>query len=159
MSEATKDRKQSERFADEDILGILFEQHAEIHELVTQIQESSGDDRRLAFERFKRLITAHEAAEQKVLRPVTRDIASDVAEARLEEEQEAREVLEELSELDIASVNFETEFRKFSQAVNEHAEAEEKGEFLKVETARDESQRRILGSEFLAAFDAAEGNR
>lgn len=159
MSEATKDREQAARFDDKDVLGILYEHHATVHELVDEIKESSGEDRRIAFDRLKTILTAHETAEENVIRPVTRETAGpEIAEARIAEEQEADEVAARLSELDINSSDFENLFEQFAQSVSEHAEAEENEEFPTLEQERDEQQRRELGSKFLTEFTAAGGS-
>ncbi len=80
-----------------------------------------------------------------------------VADVRNAEENEANEVIAALSELDVDSPEFDEKFAEFKQAVSDHAEAEEKQEFPTIQSGRSASERKNLGDDFLAQFEAAGG--
>ena len=83
MSAATEDREKAASYADEDLLSILYSQHARVHELLDLVGSSAGGERADAFDELQTLLRAHETAEQGVVRPVTEQVAEvDVAEAR-----------------------------------------------------------------------------
>ncbi len=86
-------------------------------------------------------MSAHEAAEEKVVHPEAKHtIAGGDAEvaARVNEEREAKKALAALSELDVASDEFEAKIRKLQSAVLAHAKSEEKEEFDKLAGKLDE---------------------
>lgn len=157
MSAATEDRVKAARYPEGDVLQILYSHHATVHELVDMVESSKGADRTEAFERLTALLSAHEAAEEAVVRPVTVETAGDdVAEARNAEESEADKLIARLSGLDVDSSEFETQFAKFKTAVTAHAEAEENMEFPTLDTT-SETERRDMGERFLQEFRANGG--
>jgi hemerythrin superfamily protein len=114
--------------------------------------------RKSLFEQLTTTLKAHETAEESVVRPVTEETAGDgVADARNAEENEANEVIAALSELDVDSPEFDEKFAEFKQAVSDHAEAEETQEFPTIQSGRSASERKNLGDDFLAQFEAAGG--
>ena len=119
--------------ASPDAVAILLEQHVRVQQLLTRVRTTSGSARREAFRELRELLSAHEAAEQAVLRPVTRRTVGDaVADARTAEERQADQALAELDQLPADSPEFDTAFRAFEQSVLEHARREEKEEFPEV---------------------------
>jgi hemerythrin superfamily protein len=157
MSEAEEDRKRAAEYAPGDVLAILYDQHARIRETLDRMKRAGDAERGQVFAELKSLLTAHEKAEQQVVHAVTQQQAQGVAQQRLEEEQQAEDVIAKLSSLDVTGSEFDQEFTEFMQAVSDHAESEEQEEFPVVEMARDEAQRQEMGSSFLAAFRAAGG--
>jgi len=156
MSDADEDRKKAAKYPDVDLLGILYEHHALIHELAETVESSTGVERQTAFDRLTRMLKAHEMAEEAVVRPVTAETAGQaVADARNLEENEADEVIVTLSERDPDSAEFEAEFAKLKKAVTEHAESEENDEFPTLESGRSSQQRKELGQQFLETFESA----
>ncbi len=157
MSAATKDREKASSYADGDVLGLLYAQHARVHDLLEAVSTARGADRIEPFEELKTLLKAHETAEQAVVRPVTSHTArGDVAAKRTSEEQQADLVIRQIGVLDASSEDFELQFRSFQSAVTQHAEAEEREEFPTLD-AREETQRLALGAQFLKEFYAAGG--
>jgi hemerythrin superfamily protein len=117
--------------------GDLIEQLLAQHELVrTAIDKvaatKTAQSRQNAFDELRELLARHETAEEMIVRPLTRRTGKDgeeVAAARFSEENDSKEVLAELEQLDIASEDFARKFEKFAQSVLEHALREEAYEF------------------------------
>src|SRR3954465_14589848 len=115
-----------------DLVSQLLAQHALVRGAIDDVAKSAtAESRQEAFDALRELLARHETAEEMIVRPLTRDIDSGepVAEARMEEENESKDVLAELENLDIASVEFARTFETFAKSVLEHAIAEEAYEF------------------------------
>jgi hypothetical protein len=150
LMSAEEDRKQAEKYAEGDLLWVLYRQHAEITEALERVAGSKGEERTNNLAAAVAFMKRHETAEQNVVRPiVTEANQSAEAEARNAEEKEADGVIAELTILDVDSSEFETKFAALMQAVSDHAETEETDEFPIVETARSEADRITLGEKFL----------
>lgn len=146
MGGAAEDRKKAAALPKGDVIGILYEQHAQVLDLFERVENSSAEARQEAFDELIAFLVAHETAEQEVLRPVTRETAGDdVVQARLQEEQKANEAIAELKKLDVSSSEFDRMFADFKRAVVDHAEHEETDEFPTVLEERDEDERRVMG--------------
>jgi hemerythrin superfamily protein len=80
-------------------------------------------------------MAAHEAAEEEVVHPAAKRAitggAGEVA-ARLKEEDEAKQALAALEQLDVESKEFESKLRTLQKAVLAHAKSEETQEFDKL---------------------------
>ncbi|SDR94850.1 hemerythrin domain-containing protein [Microlunatus soli] len=146
MDNAAEDRRKAGQLPDGDVITILLNQHATIHDLLDEVRLSHGEQRQQAFEELRGLLAVHETAGEMVLRPVTETIAaSGIADARNAEEQEANAVLEQLESLKLESPEFDRDSQQFAGAVAAHAESEENEEFPPVLEALDLQQRRTLG--------------
>lgn len=147
MGNAAEDRAQAAEFPEGDVIRILLEQHARIHDLFDLVASTTGDQKQSAFDELRALLAVHETAEEIILRPVSKKVAGDgVADARNEEESEANEVLMALEKLDVSSSDFDTKFEEFRTSVDQHAEKEEDLEFPAVVARCDLAQRRSMGS-------------
>ena len=105
-----------------------------------------------AFESLKTLIKAHESAEQRVVRPLTRKARYEAAAtARNAEEEEAEKVLAELSGMGADDPGFGWMFEMMT-GVADHARHEEQEEFPMIVASWTAEQRIQLGRDFLAAF-------
>lgn len=142
---------------DLDVIDTLVQQHQQVKVLLDQVLSESGANRQAAFDEVRELLARHETAEEMVLRPLTRSIAEgeQVASARMDEENRAKEALALLEALDVDSAEFETGFVEFRVAVMRHAEAEETQEFpaLRAGTDRDKlssARGRLLAAEKMA---------
>jgi Hemerythrin HHE cation binding domain len=147
---ANEDRREADKYAEGDLLGVLYRQHAEITEALERVAGSKGDERSSNFAAAVDFMSRHEAAERKVVRPIVEG-ANEPAEAkaRNEEESQADKAIAELTALDVDGDDFETKFKAFAKAVADHAETEETDEFPIVLKARSEEQRIELGAQFL----------
>jgi hemerythrin superfamily protein len=150
MSDADHDRHIAGTLPEDDIVAVVLRQHARLRDLMARVQNSEGSRRQLAFDELKALLTVHETAEEKIVRPVTQATAgNDVADARNQEEQKADQALGELAALDVDSDEFATRFADFMKAVSDHAEAEENQEFPSIFAGTSQEQRIEMGHAFL----------
>ena len=98
-----------------------------------------------AFDELATKLKAHEAAEQKVVHPLTAE-EGDADEARVlqAEESAASRALAKLEGLDVDSAPFETGFAKLKADVLAHAQEEERDEHPRLvqDTPADELERR-----------------
>ena len=147
---AEEDRKQADKYAAGDLLGVLYRQHAEITEALERVANSKGEERRSNLAAAVAFMKRHETAEQKVVRPIVLEAHQHAeADSRNAEEHEADQAIAELTAMDVDSEEFQTKFTAFKKAVSDHAETEETHEFPIVEKARSQDQRIDLGTEFL----------
>ena len=123
-----------------DVIAFLIGQHMQIRDLFTEVMATTGDARADAFTRLVTLLAVHETAEEQVLRPMTRamvDGGSGIADARVEEERQAKVMLAELERIGPAGEGFDELLAQLRAAVLMHAVHEEQYEFryLKQKTA------------------------
>ena len=114
-----------------DVIQFLLTQHQQISTLLDSVLSSSGEARQRAFDDVRELLARHETAEEMIVRPMTRKAphGEQVADGRMAEENEAKEVLADLEKMDVDSAEFTAKFTEFRQSVLAHAEAEETQEF------------------------------
>lgn len=127
----------------QDVVTFLKAQHEQIKSLLSQVAESSGSQREEAFTQLRRLLAVHETAEEEIVHPRARHELDDgdaIVSARLEEENEGKQVLSELEKMDVSSREFEEKFASFRKDVLEHAEAEEHEEFGRLAQELDAGQ-------------------
>jgi hemerythrin superfamily protein len=126
-----------------DVIGFLKAQHEQIKGLFEKVVAARGAEREKLFVQLKSLMSAHEAAEEKIVHPAAKGVIKDgpmeVA-ARESEEMEAKKALAALSRLDVSSDQFETKIRELQSAVLAHASSEEKEEFDKLTGKLDEGK-------------------
>ena len=131
--------------ADDTLIDVIQHDHHEVEEMLQAVGSASGAARRDAFGRLASKLKAHEAAEQKVVHPLTADEGdTDEAQALQAEESAASKALKELEGLDVDSAEFENGFARLKADVLAHAEEEEREEHPRLmrETSPDELQRR-----------------
>lgn len=147
MGSAAADRAKAAGLPEGDVIRILLEQHARIHDLFDEVSSTKGDHKQMAFDELRALLAVHETAEEMVLRPVSKPLAGDdIAQARNHEEAEANKVLARLEKMDISGSDFDLQLQDFRKSVDQHAESEEKEEFPAVISQCDLEQRRSMGS-------------
>jgi hemerythrin superfamily protein len=121
-------------------IDFLLGQHQQVEKLLDEVKNGTGDARQQSFDELRELLAVHETAEELILRPVTRrsvDGGAEIADARIAEENEAKEVLAKLEKLDAGSAEFTTMFESFAADVAKHAHNEETYEFPKVKESQD----------------------
>src|SRR3954464_8672214 len=92
-----------------DLVDQLLQQHEMARTAINGVaRTTTAESRQEAFDALRELIDKHETAEEMIVRPLTRETASGepVAEARMEVENESKDVLKELEPLHSASVLF-----------------------------------------------------
>ena len=127
----------------DDVVSFLKHQHGQIKDLFEQVISGTGDERRQSFTDLRRLLAVHETAEEEVVHLRARWELHDgdpIVLARLHEEEQAKQVLSELEELDVDAEEFTTKVTALRDDVVAHAEAEENEEFARLREALDEGQ-------------------
>jgi len=134
-----------------DVVEQLLAQHRLVRSAIDDVAKTTtAKARQQAFDVLRELLARHETAEEMIIRPLTRDIAGGetVAKARMDEENESKDVLAKLENLDIASEEFARLFETFGQAVLAHAQSEEAFEFpllrQHLDAAKSEKAERML---------------
>jgi iron-sulfur cluster repair protein YtfE (RIC family) len=118
-----------------DVVDFLVSQHEQIKSMFAETLAASGKAREKAFVELRQLLAVHETAEEEIVHPrAKRKIADGAAVVgqRLEEEHEAKTVLQKLEKLDVDSEEFTRHLTELRDAVIDHAEREEKDEFAKL---------------------------
>ncbi|AYC37017.1 MULTISPECIES: hemerythrin domain-containing protein [Streptomyces] len=140
--------------SDADVVALLMRQHGEIRNLFDRVEGTAGDERRAAFRELVRLLAVHETAEEEVIRPFTRTSVPDggkVADERLAEEREAKELLSRLDGMDADDPKFLPELRTLRLDVMRHARAEERYEFNHVRRHADKARLASMATALRAA--------
>jgi len=131
-----------------DVVRFLVRQHEQIKSLFAETVAASGKARERAFVELRRLLAVHETAEEEIVHPrAKRKIPNGdkIIGARLDEEHEAKTVLAELEKLDVDTASFTVMLTKLRDAVVEHAEQEEKQEFIKLEQELGDNELEHMG--------------
>jgi hemerythrin superfamily protein len=156
VSDATQERAEAAQLPQEDIIGILLNQHARIRDLFTEVYSAQGDAKRAKFDELRALLAVHETAEEMILRPVAKKEAGESeAAARNEEEAEANRVLSELEQMDITGPRFAEKLSDFEKSVSDHADREEREEFPPLRAGCSAEQLQSMGKRLLMAETAA----
>jgi hemerythrin superfamily protein len=118
-----------------DVVDFLISQHEQIKSLFAKTLSASGEAREKAFVDLRRLLAVHETVEEEIVHPrAKRKIANGdaVVGERLDEEHEAKTVLQKLEKLDVDSEEFTRLLTELRDAVLDHADHEEKDEFARL---------------------------
>jgi iron-sulfur cluster repair protein YtfE (RIC family) len=113
-----------------------------VRETFGRLDAATGEQRRELFQQLVGELVRHEVAEEEIFRPVSkRDAGEEIANARINEESQAEQLLKEMEKLNPASAEFTSKLATLRQEVESHAAAEETQEFPKV--AGKESPERL----------------
>lgn len=159
MGDPAEDRARAAELHEDDVVGVLYAQHARITETferVLAVTESDTGRRHDLFGELRTLLVAHETAEEMVVRPATMRAGADtVADTRNDEEAEATEVLARLEDLEVGDPEFTRLLTQLRDAVVEHAEAEEQEEFPVLLEHCTEEERQRMGRQLRAVEKVA----
>ncbi|HET8619259.1 MAG TPA: hemerythrin domain-containing protein [Acidimicrobiales bacterium] len=130
-----------------DIAQFIRDQHQEIKRLFTLVDGQQGDGRREALEDLVRLLAVHETAEEEVIYPVVRRETGgdEIADARIQEESEAKRMLADLEKVDVDSDEFAPRFVVLRDAVVRHATSEEATVLPLLERTQDQDMLDRMG--------------
>lgn len=131
----------------EEPVALLVEQHQHIDDLFRRTLDATGETRQHCFVELRRMIAAHETAEEMLVHPRLRWVAHDgdaLAKHRLNEETRLKEELAELEKLDVSSTEFGERLQAARAMSMAHNGAEETEEFPVLEKELDENQRHRL---------------
>ncbi|MBR7829122.1 hemerythrin domain-containing protein [Actinospica sp. MGRD01-02] len=152
MGEADNERARAERLPEGSVIAVLLAQHARIREQFAAVQVAPPAQRQEPFDRLREMLAVHEAAEEIVVRPVSRkDAGAQIAAARNDEEKQAAKVLAEMEGMDSSSDEFAARLNALAAAVSEHAEHEETEEFPALQNAHTDQELAALGEKLLKA--------
>jgi hypothetical protein len=116
-----------------DVVDLLTDQHKQLLASFDLVAANGGDDddRREAFASLVQLLNRHERAEEEIVHPVIAAIAggSEVASARLDEENVADRTLASLISRGVADDGFLPGLHRLRDLVDAHARHEEAYEF------------------------------
>jgi hypothetical protein len=130
-------------------IDFLLRQHREVQELLDKVEKGSEETRQQDFDRLRELLAVHETAEELILRPITRSNVpggDQIADARIAEENQSKDMLAELEKLDANSTDFITLFAGFAGDVRKHALNEETHEFPLVKEHVDANALEAMGT-------------
>ena len=145
--------KRLETISETDAVEFLTHQHEQIRGLLQEVDKTKGDRRVEAFERLRHLLAVHETAEEEIVHPVARRSLKNghkVINARLQEENEGKKMLQALEKMGPSAQGFDALFAEFRKAVLEHAEREEREEFPELR-AHSSGERRVMSAAIKAA--------
>jgi hemerythrin superfamily protein len=140
--------KRPQTMPEADAVELLMDQHEQIRRLLQEVDEKKGDRRVEAFERLRRLLAVHETAEEEIVHPMVRRSLKNghkVINARLQEENEGKKMLQALERMGPSAQGFDALFTEFRKAVLEHAEHEEREEFPELRT-HSSQERRVMSA-------------
>jgi hypothetical protein len=122
-----------------DVVELLTDQHEQLGVLMSRVLTVSGAERRELFDRVRETLARHEAAEEAVVRPLTRAAPGGEQQAagRTAEEKTAEGLLGVFEGYDVDSPAFEVSFQELQEAVRRHAEEEETEEFPLLRRSHD----------------------
>lgn len=122
------------RGSSDDLVAALKDHHVRVDQMMAAIMAASSHDRAVVFRRLRRFLAAHEAAEEVFLHSSASRVLDDpdVAEHRLEEEQEAARRIAVLEGIEVGSAEFDRLFGELRTAVRKHARTEELRELPEV---------------------------
>ena len=136
-----------ETMRENDVIDLLMKQHTLIRELFDEVDRCQGEERKESFCRLVRLLAVHETAEEEIVHPYARRklVGGDtIVDDRLREEEEAKEMLSRLDDMDVTTAEFSQGLERLRAAVFAHAAAEERYEFSELRASTSEGERRAM---------------
>ncbi|HEX6497644.1 MAG TPA: hemerythrin domain-containing protein [Micromonosporaceae bacterium] len=140
--------------AEQDVIELLLTQHNQIKDMFSQLGMATGEQRRDLFEDLVRLLAVHETAEEEVVHPLARrriESGDQIIDARLHEEQDAKQMLSDMYDKGIDAPTFESDLTALRDAVIAHATHEENEEFPYLRQSVDPDQLRKMATAVRAA--------
>lgn len=120
-----------------DVFGRLVEDHDHHRALIAMIEETSGDspERRLLFDEMVREMSSHAAAEEQALWSVVLRNPETTEDGRhaVAEHKQIDDLIEDLSEADMASPGWLARFAKLKDKYLHHIREEEQEQFVAAE--------------------------
>jgi len=155
----TKAAKPTTPGPQDDVVDLLLAQHAQIEELFLLVAGGTGDARRDAFDDLVSMLAVHETAEEELIHPLVRTLpgagGEDLVGDRLEEERQAKEMLNTLIDGGVDADGFDTAILLLRDAVLQHARHEERYEFTRLRQHIAADRLRGLADAFLEVESAA----
>jgi hemerythrin superfamily protein len=139
-----------------DALELLTEQHDEVEDLISQLEDSDdADEKEDLFRTLADKIAAHSAMEEKIFYPSV--MGAETAELLLEATEEhlsVKRVLADMLEMDGDDDRFDAKLTVLKEHIRHHARDEEEGKLFPILRRQlSEEQLAGLGNECLAFFE------
>lgn len=115
-----------------DALELLTEQHDEVEELLSRIEDSDDPEQKQAlFREVADKIAAHSTMEEKLFYPsVMSDMTSELLLESTEEHLAVKRVLADMLDLDVDDERFDAKLTVLKEELRHHARDEEEGELF-----------------------------
>ena len=139
-----------------DALELLKEQHQEVEELISEIEDSDDpDDKRALFQELADKIAAHSTIEEKIFYPsVMAKQTKELLVEATEEHLSVKRILADLLELDVEDEHFDAKLSVMKEQIRHHAHDEEEDTlFPKVRKLLSADELAALGNEMMAMFE------
>ncbi|MFG3441374.1 hemerythrin domain-containing protein [Nonomuraea sp. NPDC047897] len=150
----TQHSTRPETMKETDVIDLLLAQHAMIRDLFDEVEQAPAGERGEAFTRLVRLLAVHETAEEEIIHPYARralDGGDGVVDDRLEEEREAKELLQHMDQAGPDDPDFMANLAVLRAAVMAHARSEERYEFTRLRAKTSAAERRAMAAGVKAA--------
>ncbi|HEX5063495.1 MAG TPA: hemerythrin domain-containing protein [Kofleriaceae bacterium] len=139
-----------------DALELLKEQHDEVEDLITQIEDSDDpDDKEELFQKLADRIAAHSTIEEKLFYPSV--MSEETQELLLESTEEhlaVKRVLADMLDMDADDERFDAKLTVLKESIRHHARDEEEGMLFPILRRRLSAETLAgLGNELLAFFE------
>ncbi len=136
-----------------DIYELLSKDHKKAKELLTKIRETSDGSektRQKLFSELKQELEIHTSFEETVFYPQAKQKTGmdDVIQDALEEHDEAKQLLETLSDLDPTSDEWMETIEELTEALGHHIKDEEQDLFPAVRKKMDAAEAQSLGRQY-----------
>jgi hypothetical protein len=132
-----------------DAIELLESQHEEMLDLFEQIEETEGDDEKLAiFQEIADALAAHATIEERIFYPAayTGD-AKELLQEAVEEHLAAKRTLADLLQMKPSDAQFEAKVTVLKEQLEHHIEEEEDDLFEKVREAMSEEDLKTYGAQ------------
>ena len=139
-----------------DALELLTEQHDEVEELISKIEESEdSEEKEMLFREVADKIAAHSTMEEKLFYPsAMSEMTGEMLLEATEEHLAVKRVLADMLELDVDDERFDAKLTVLKEEIRHHARDEEEGKLFPI-LRRQLSADTLagLGNECLALFE------
>ncbi len=134
----------------DDVLTLLMEDHQEAERVLKSLADADWSKRGELFAKLADTLVRHEVAEEVAVYPVLRDEpgGAAIADARIEEQYEAADLLSQMEQMDPSSEEFDQAFNTLKSAVLEHAGAEEQEVFPRLQDQEDQERLIEMGERY-----------
>jgi hemerythrin superfamily protein len=137
--------------SNQSVIDLLVSDHRKVEQLLGRFDVVPTAERGEYFCEVVHELVRHEMAEELVVYPALRSDAPDgpaQADARIREQAEAEQMLDEMEHMDPASQEFGARFLQLRHAVLQHANAEESQAFPLLGQTEDASKLMAMGQRY-----------
>jgi hemerythrin superfamily protein len=139
-----------------NVLDLLASQHAEVDQLISQLESGDGDPEEV-FRELADKLAAHATVEEKIFYPaVMQDETSELLHESVEEHLAVKRVLADMLKLDpvLDKEEFDAKLSVLKEQVSHHAHAEEEQKlFPRLRKTMSAEELAGIGNEVLALFE------